>query len=153
MADKYGVIIEDPKKKKSFIKVSATNPDAAKREIKQMMPQQKILSVQKVKEQSVNQLGKIPVGRPLRRRRRVRMRKPMENYNARQVLTVMNRLVEEWEELPRGWTEDSLRRFWRSLTGDRRHKITQCIKKLSDTDITDPAAFCASLARRVGYER
>jgi len=56
-----------------------------------------------------------------------------------------------WDSLPKGWTEESVKSFWKSLTGDRKHKITQCIKKMTG-DMDNPEAFCASLAQRVGYE-
>jgi len=62
------------------------------------------------------------------------------------------KVTEQWETLPGGWTEESLRSFWKSLTGDRKHKITACIKKMEGTEITDPGAFCASLARRLGAD-
>jgi len=52
--------------------------------------------------------------------------------------------------LPKGWTDESRKKFWDSLTGRApKHKVTQCIKKMQDTDITDPGAFCAALADRV----
>lgn len=56
-----------------------------------------------------------------------------------------------WGELPKGWTQESLRKMWGSLTGDRKHKITACMKKMKGK-VDDPGAFCASLARKVGYE-
>jgi hypothetical protein len=56
-----------------------------------------------------------------------------------------------WEDLPEGWTQDSLKKFWDSLTGDRKHKITKCMKAM-EGKVGDPGAFCASLARKVGYE-
>jgi len=59
-------------------------------------------------------------------------------------------LTEQWTSLPKGWTEDSVKSMWKSLTGDRAHKITACIKKVQNTGIDDPGAFCASLARRLG---
>jgi hypothetical protein len=60
------------------------------------------------------------------------------------------KLVESaWETLPKGWTEESLNSFWNSLTGDRKHKITACMKKM-EGKIDNPGAFCASLARRLG---
>jgi hypothetical protein len=53
-----------------------------------------------------------------------------------------------WDTLPRGWSLDSLKIYWRTLTGDRKHKITQCMKKLEGR-VDDPGAFCASLARKL----
>ncbi len=53
-----------------------------------------------------------------------------------------------WDNLPKGWTEESLKKWWESLTGDRKHKVTKCIKELKD-HIDDPGAFCASAADKV----
>jgi len=51
-----------------------------------------------------------------------------------------------WEGLPKGWTEESLKKFWGSLTGDVKHKVTKCIKKMETVSgVDDPGAFCASL--------
>jgi len=58
-------------------------------------------------------------------------------------------IVAEWD-LPPNWTEDSAKKFWASLTGDRKHKITACIKKMTGK-VDDPGAFCGGLASRVGY--
>lgn len=52
---------------------------------------------------------------------------------------------EPWSKLPKGWTKKSLKKFWESLTGDRKHKVTKCIKEM-EGKVTDPGAFCASLA-------
>lgn len=59
--------------------------------------------------------------------------------------------AEPWGKLPKGWTEDSLKSFWKSLTGDREHKISACIKKMKDSGVSDPEAFCGSLASKMGY--
>lgn len=59
-------------------------------------------------------------------------------------------LAEGWSGLPKGWTMDSVKKFWSSLTGDRKHKITKCMEKVKN-HIDNPGAFCASLARKVGY--
>jgi hypothetical protein len=55
----------------------------------------------------------------------------------------------KWGKLPKGWTEESAKKFWDSLTGDRKHKVTACIKKMEGTEIDDPGAFCASLADKM----
>jgi len=55
----------------------------------------------------------------------------------------------KWEKLPKGWTEDSLKKFWDSMTGDRKHKITACMKKM-EGKVSDPGAFCGGLASRLG---
>jgi len=60
-------------------------------------------------------------------------------------------MAEGWESLPKGWTKESATKFWESLTGDRKHKITKCMKDMKGkTD--NPGAFCASLGRMAGYE-
>jgi len=60
--------------------------------------------------------------------------------------------AEPWEggNLPEGWTQKSVEKFWASLTGDRKHKVTQCMKKMKGK-VSDPGAFCGSLASKVGY--
>jgi len=45
-----------------------------------------------------------------------------------------------WEDLPRGWTRESLESFWESIGGS----VTKCIKKMKGK-VSDPAAYCASL--------
>jgi hypothetical protein len=51
--------------------------------------------------------------------------------------------------LPKGWTDASRKKFWDSLTsGAPKHKVTQCIKRM-EGKVSDPGAFCASLADRV----
>lgn len=55
----------------------------------------------------------------------------------------------KWERLPKGWTAESLKSFWKSLTGRAsKHKVSACIRKL-DGKVDDPGAFCASLADRI----
>ena len=58
---------------------------------------------------------------------------------------------DKWKgPLPKGWTDKSRKKFWNSLTSAApKHKVTECIEKMKGTDITDPGAFCASLADRV----
>lgn len=46
----------------------------------------------------------------------------------------------QWEELPRGWTRESLESFWDSVGGS----VTKCMEKMKGK-VTDEAAFCASL--------
>jgi hypothetical protein len=53
--------------------------------------------------------------------------------------------VAAWEKLPKGWTEESLKSFWSSITGSGKHKVTACMEKMKGK-IDDPGAFCASLA-------
>jgi hypothetical protein len=55
----------------------------------------------------------------------------------------------EWRDLPKGWTDESRKTFWESLTSRApKHKVTQCIKRM-DGKVSDPGAFCAALADRV----
>lgn len=56
-----------------------------------------------------------------------------------------------WGSLPKGWTKESVNKFWGSLIGDRKHKITQCMKKMKGK-VSDEGAFCASIADMVDYE-
>lgn len=60
----------------------------------------------------------------------------------------MGRYASKWDSLPKGWTKESLKKYWASLTGDNKHKVTACIKAM-DGKIDDPGAFCASLADKV----
>jgi len=53
-----------------------------------------------------------------------------------------------WSKLPKGWTNESLKKFWDSMTGDVKKKVTACIKKM-EGKVDDPGAFCASARDRV----
>lgn len=57
-------------------------------------------------------------------------------------------MPDKWKKMPKGWTDESRRKFWNSLTGKVKHKVTKCIKEM-DGKVDDPGAFCASLADRV----
>jgi hypothetical protein len=63
----------------------------------------------------------------------------------------LNRMINaaKWNSLPKGWTQESVKKFWASMTGDRKHKVTACIKKMEGGGIDDPGAFCASLADKM----
>lgn len=55
--------------------------------------------------------------------------------------------------LPPGWIKESLRSFWNELTGDRKHKVSACMKKIEGVPgIDNPGAFCNSLAQELGGE-
>lgn len=54
----------------------------------------------------------------------------------------------QWTTLPKGWTQDSLEEYWDTMTGSVKHKVTKCIKEMKGK-VTDPGAFCASLADKV----
>jgi len=61
------------------------------------------------------------------------------------------RMRAQWEKKPEGWNKESMKKYWETLTGDVKHKVTKCIKKIeeSDSGITDAGAFCASLADKI----
>lgn len=73
----------------------------------------------------------------------------MKNYNYIIRHAIREAIEEAWETLPRGWSEESLQRFWSSLTKNRKHKITACAKRIAG-HVSDPWAFCGSLASRLG---
>jgi len=54
----------------------------------------------------------------------------------------------KWNSLPKGWTEESVKKFWDSTVGDVKHPVTKCIKKMEDK-MDDPGAFCSSLKDKV----
>jgi hypothetical protein len=62
--------------------------------------------------------------------------------------TASQREAARWEKMPKGWTDESRKKFWDSLVGDVKHKVTKCIKEM-EGKFDDPGAFCASLADRV----
>jgi len=47
----------------------------------------------------------------------------------------------KWDTLPNGWTQKSVNKFWKTLTGDAKHKVTKCIKEM-EGKFDDPGAFC-----------
>ena len=56
---------------------------------------------------------------------------------------------DKWKKMPKGWTEDSRKKFWASLTsGAPKHKVTECMKKM-DGKVANTGAFCGALADRV----
>jgi len=69
----------------------------------------------------------------------------------RPIIVPMARQAEKWKSMPKGWTDESRKKFWDSLTGGApKHKVTKCIKEMEGKGgIDDPGAFCASLADRV----
>lgn len=50
-----------------------------------------------------------------------------------------------WGKLPKGWTRKSLVKFWKTLTGNAQHKVTECMTKLKP-HFDDVGAVCGSLA-------
>ena len=67
----------------------------------------------------------------------------------RSALVPVLREAKKWDKLPKGWTQESVKKFWGSLTGEAKHKVTKCIKRMKDKLDGDPGAFCASLADKV----
>jgi len=68
----------------------------------------------------------------------------------RSVVLPVTRQAKRWEKMPKGWTDESREKFWATLTGDNKHKVTKCIKEMTDKGgIDNPGAFCAALADRV----
>lgn len=52
-----------------------------------------------------------------------------------------------WKNLPDGWTEESVKKFAKSLTnkeGTEHGFIDACISKMKD-HVDDPGAFCATI--------
>lgn len=70
------------------------------------------------------------------------------NPKTRPVLLPLLQKEAAWESLPKGWTEDSVKKFWSSLTGDAEHKVTSCISDM-EGKVDDPGAFCASLKDKI----
>lgn len=71
-----------------------------------------------------------------------------ENPETRKTLLPLVKNAARWEKMPKGWTDESRKKFWETLTGDVKHKVTKCIKEM-EGKFDDPGAFCASLADRV----
>ena len=72
------------------------------------------------------------------------------NPGLRPTLLPLVRQAKKWQKMPKGWTDESRKKFWETLTGDNKHKVTKCIKRMGDKPgIDDPGAFCAALADRV----
>lgn len=59
---------------------------------------------------------------------------------------VAARVAKKWKKLPKGWTEESVKKFWDSLT-DRapKHPVSRCIREM-DGKVSNPGAFCGGLA-------
>lgn len=70
------------------------------------------------------------------------------DHTIKQPLVVLVRQAAAWDNLPKGWTQESVEKFWKGLTGEAKHKVTRCIERMSDK-FDDPGAFCASLADKV----
>jgi len=54
--------------------------------------------------------------------------------------------AKKWKNLPKGWTDESVRKFWDKLTvAAPEHKVTECIDKMTGK-FSNPGAFCGGLA-------
>jgi hypothetical protein len=63
----------------------------------------------------------------------------------REILKAKRELEAAWDSLPKGWTKDSVKKFWDSMTGEVKKKTTKCMKEM-DGKVDDTGAFCGSLA-------
>lgn len=59
------------------------------------------------------------------------------------------RLSRAWHSKPKGWTDESRERAWRSLTKEApKHPVQKCIDQMEGT-VKDPGAFCSAMSDRV----
>lgn len=57
-----------------------------------------------------------------------------------------SRVAKKWKNLPKGWTEESVKEFWGSLTDKApKHPVSRCIREM-DGKVSNPGAFCGGLA-------
>lgn len=54
-------------------------------------------------------------------------------------------------DLPKGWTEESAKKWWSTATKGAEHKKTKCMEKIKGK-VSNPGAFCNWLAGIVGYK-
>jgi len=52
--------------------------------------------------------------------------------------------ADKWEKMPKGWTDESRKKFWKSVGGD----VKKCMKKM-EGKVSDTGAFCAALKDRI----
>lgn len=56
------------------------------------------------------------------------------------------RVAKKWSRLPKGWTNDSVKKFWGTMTSRfPKHPVKGCISKM-EGKISEPGAFCGGLA-------
>jgi len=55
-----------------------------------------------------------------------------------------DKVAAKWETMPEGWTDESRKKFWKSIGGD----VKKCMKKM-EGKVSDTGAFCASLKDRI----
>jgi len=94
-------------------------------------------------------VGRYDEESPMNRIRHTLTRLAREDPSVRAVLVPLTKQADKWNKLPPGWTQESVKKFWESLTGENKHKVTKCIKQMEGKGIDDPGAFCASLADKV----
>lgn len=51
--------------------------------------------------------------------------------------------AKKWSKLPQGWTEESFKSFWKTMSEGSKHPVSTCIEKMKDK-MDAPGAFCAS---------
>ena len=71
-----------------------------------------------------------------------------EDPEIRQAMAPFVREAKGWDNMPKGWTAESVKKFWGSLTGEAKHKVTNCIEKMK-SHMDNPGGFCASIADQV----
>lgn len=59
-------------------------------------------------------------------------------------LELAQKVTSEWLNYPKGWTKETAKKFWNSITKDRVHKRKACMKAM-EGKIDNPGAFCNSL--------
>jgi len=54
-------------------------------------------------------------------------------------------------DLPKGWTEESAKKWWNTATKGAEHKKTKCMEKIKGK-VSNPGAFCNWLAGLADYK-
>jgi len=60
------------------------------------------------------------------------------------LLLAAEQTADKWKGMPKGWTNESRKKFWDSVGGS----VDKCIDKM-EGKVDDPGAFCSSLKDRV----
>lgn len=60
------------------------------------------------------------------------------------LLLAAERTADKWKGMPKGWTDESRRKFWKSVG----ESVEKCIEKM-EGKVDDAGAFCSSLKDRV----
>ena len=64
----------------------------------------------------------------------------------KEALSDGGRIAYGWSKLPKGWTQESVKKFWNKLTGDKKHKVSECINKMKKHLGDGAGGFCAGMA-------